>query len=224
MSATPGIQLTAWEIGLWALLLTCAVALTVQLLRKCLAEANADAGNPPGDLVLHGRVLQRHELRDPEAASEPVTEPDAIFWNTFAGLVVIVPAVLIPALASPAVGLFLLALAVAAAVAAFSGGRKLEQIRRNRPENRPGFAQTVAQHDALVARWQEYELDPAKSIDFPEMCDARVPQTAALVRALQEAERCRSTPGTDYPRAVGQLATAMAVAEAAAGVQAGLVR
>ena len=224
MSATPGIQLTAWEIGLWALLLTCAVALTVQMLRKGLAEANADAGSSPGALVLHGRDLQRQELDDPEAVSGAVTEPDALFWNTFAGLVVIVPAVLIPALASPAVGLLLLALAVAAAVAAFSGGRKLEEIRRNRPENRPGFARTAAQHDALVARWQEYELDPGKSIDFPEMCDARVPQTAALVRALQEAERCRSTPGIDYPRAVEQLAAAMVAAEAAAGVQAGLAR
>ena len=203
MPATTGIQLTAWEIGLWAISLICAVAFTVNAVRKVIHGAPDG-----GQLALMGRLGHRDR--------ELVKEPDAIFWNIFAGLVVIVPAVVIPALASPAVGLLMLFLGISAAVAAFTVGRKLEQRR----QDRNGFAEAAARHDALLARWQRYELDPAKGIDFPGMSDVNVPQTAALVRALQEAQRCRLTAGTDYARAVDQLDGAMAEAEAAAGVSA----
>ncbi|MFH5879262.1 hypothetical protein [Arthrobacter sp. NA-172] len=208
MPATTGVQLTVWEIGFWAILLMCAVAFTVNVVRKGVAHGGADGGQ----VTIRGP----HGHRDLDSAKEP----DAIFWNVFAGLVVIVPAVVIPALASPAVGLLMLFLGTGAAFAAFAGGRKLEQKRQNQPENRPGYAEASARHDALLARWQRYELDPAKGIDYPGMSDVSVPQTAALVRALQEAQRCRITTGTDYPRAIQQLITAMAEAEAAAGVSA----
>ncbi|MGO4856710.1 hypothetical protein [Arthrobacter sp. 2MCAF14] len=204
MPATTGIQLTVWEIGLWAILLMCAVAFTVNAVRKGVIHGAPDGGRlalqgPPG-----------HRDRD------LVNEPDATFWNIFAGLVVIVPAVVIPALASPAVGLLMLFLGIGSAVAAFAVGRKLEQKR----QSRSGFTEVAARHDALLARWQKYELDPAKGIDFPGMSDVNVPQTAALVRALQEAQRCRVTAGADYDRAVEQLDIAMAEAEAAAGISA----
>jgi hypothetical protein len=204
LPATIGIQLTVWEIGLWAVLLTCAVAFTVNTVRKAVIHAAPDGGR----LALQAPLGQRDR--------EPVKEPDATFWNIFAGLVVIVPAVVIPALGSPAVGLLMLFLAMGAAATAFAVGRKLEQKR----QNRSGFTEASARHDALLARWQRYELDPAKGIDFPGMSDVNVPQTAALVRALQEAQRCRLTAGTDYARAVERLDVAMAEAEAAAGVSA----
>ncbi|WP_442544209.1 hypothetical protein ACSBOX_21110 [Arthrobacter sp. KN11-1C] len=204
MPATTGIQLTAWEIGLWGLLLLCAVVFTVNIIRKAAIHGAPDGGHP----ALQGRLAHRDR--------DLVKEPDATFWNIFAGLVVIVPAVVIPALASPAVGLLMLFLGVAAAFAAYAVGRKLE---RNR-QDRGGFTEAAARHDILLARWQRYELDPAKGIDFPGMSDVNVPQTAALVRALQEAQRCRLTAGTDYARAVEKLDVAMAEAEAAAGVSA----
>lgn len=204
MPATTGIQLTAWEIGLWGLLLLCAVTFTVNTVLKGVIHGAPDGGR----LAVQGPL--GHRDRD------PVMEPDATFWNIFAGLVVIVPAVVIPALASPAVGLFMFFLGVAAAIAAFAVGRKLE---RNR-QDRSGFTEAAGRHDALLARWQRYELDPAKGIDFPGMSDVSVPQTAALVRALQEAQRCRLTGGTDYARAVEKLDVAMVEAEAAAGVSA----
>ncbi|MGO4585088.1 hypothetical protein AB4Z38_14545 [Arthrobacter sp. 2RAF6] len=204
MPATTGIQLTIWEIGLWAVLLMCAVAFTVNAVRKGVIRGTPDGGH----VALQGPL--GHRDRD------LLKEPDAIFWNIFAGLVVVVPAVVIPALASPAVGLLMLFLGIAAAVAAFAVGRKLEQRR----QNRSGFMEAAARHETLLARWQMYELDPAKGIDFPGMSDVNVPQTAALVRALQEAQRCRLTAGTDYARAVEQLDVAMAEAEAAAGVSA----
>ncbi|MDQ0029770.1 hypothetical protein [Arthrobacter bambusae] len=204
MPATTGIQLTVWEIGLWAVLLMCAVALTVNAVRKTVIHGTSDGGG----VALQGPLGQRDR--------DLVNEPDATFWNIFAGLVVIVPAVVIPALASPAVGLLMLFLGVGAAVAAFAVGRKLEQKR----QDRSGFTEAAARHDVLLARWQGYELDPAKGIDFPGMSDVNVPQTAALVRALQEAQRCRLSAGTDYARAVERLDVAMAEAEAAAGVSA----
>lgn len=190
MSATPGIQLTVWEAGLWAVTLTCAVAFTVNTVRKA---------------VIHG-----HRERD------VVTEPDATFWNIFAGLVVIVPAVIIPALASPAVGLLMLFLAVGAAAASLAAGWKLEKQRQYRSSS----TAVATRHDALLARWQRYELDPAMGIDFPGMSDINVPQTATLIRAMREAQRCRLAAGTDYARAVEQLEAAMAEAEAAAGASA----
>ncbi|MCX2747327.1 hypothetical protein OOZ51_05795 [Arthrobacter sp. MI7-26] len=208
MPATTGVQLTVWQIGLWAILLMCAVALTVHAVRKGVAQGAPDGGH----VTLAGPPAHRDR--------DLVKEPDAVFWNVFAGLVVVVPAVVIPALASPAVGLLMLILGVGAALAAFSVGRKLEQKRQSRPENRPGYADAAARHDALLARWQRYELDPAKGIDFPGMSDVNIPQTAALVRALQEAQRCRIAAGTDYAGAVEQLDVAMAEAEAAAGVSA----
>lgn len=190
MPATPGIQLTVWQTGLWALALTCAVAFTVNTVRKT--------------------VVLAHRERD------VVAEPDATFWNIFAGLVVIVPAVIIPALASPAVGLLMLFLGMAAAAACLAAGWKLEQKRHNRS----AFTDAAARHDALLARWRRYELDPALGIDFPGMSDVNVPQTATLIRALQEAQRCRLAAGTDYARAVDQLEVAMAEAEAAVGAPA----
>jgi hypothetical protein len=64
-------------------------------------------------------------------------------------------------------------------------------------------------------------LDPAYAIDFPAMSDVRVPETAALTRAMREAEHCKVTAGTDYRAAVERLAQALAAAERAAGVPAG---
>lgn len=206
MPATTGVQLTVWQIGLWAILLVFAVALTVHAVRKGVAQGAPDGGN----VTLAGPPTDRDR--------DLVREPDSVFWNVFAGLVVVVPAVVIPALASPAVGLLMLVLGFGAAFAAFSVGRQLEQKRQSRPENRPGYAEAAARHDALLARWQRYELDPAKGIDFPSMSDVNVPQTATLVRALQEAQRCRVAAGTDYARAVEELDVALAEAEASAGV------
>lgn len=150
----------------------------------------------------------------PAAASEP----DAAFWNTFTGLMVIVPALVIPALSSPMAGLLLLGLAVGTAGTVFKGHRRFERLRWQNPSGRPDFAAISEQHDQLLARWRGYELDPAAMIDYPGMTDIRVPDTAALIRSLKHAEHCRMTPGTDYRSAVDELDQALARAERAAGV------
>ncbi|MEV7692892.1 hypothetical protein AB0N73_06120 [Microbacterium sp. NPDC089189] len=51
--------------------------------------------------------------------------------------------------------------------------------------------QTLAAHDAVTARWLEYELDVAKMIAYPAMSDGRQPLTAAFLRAKKVADRMR---------------------------------
>ncbi len=46
-------------------------------------------------------------------------------------------------------------------------------------------------HDAITARWLEYELDVAKLIAFPAMSDGRQPLTAAFLRAKRKADGLR---------------------------------
>lgn len=48
-------------------------------------------------------------------------------------------------------------------------------------------------HDAVTARWLEYELDVAKLIAFPAMSDGRQPLTAAFLRAKRKADGLRPT-------------------------------
>lgn len=201
LSMQPGV------IALWAVVLVCAVAATVRVLDRQLsrAPAGSDVGMP--------------SVRSSKAVGPSgVTEPDALFWNVFTGLVVIIPALLIPAVASPAVGLLMLCLAAGAAVVSLTGSRKLDLHRRSKPENRSGFEAAAVHHDALLARWQQYELDPGKAIDYPSMSDVRVPATSAFIRAMREAQYCRANAGTDYKAAVKQLEKALAEAERASGV------
>ena len=48
-----------------------------------------------------------------------------------------------------------------------------------------------AAHDAVTARWLEYELDVAKIIAFPAMSDGRQPLTAGFLRAKRVADNLR---------------------------------
>lgn len=145
-------------------------------------------------------------------------EPDTIFWDLFAGLVVILPAVLVPAVLWPPAGLIMVIIAVASSAATLATTRKLENIHAAEPRRRTGFAEAAARHASVLQQWQRYELDPGQAIDFPAMTDIRTAETAALARAMREAERCRVTPGTDYQAAVERLAQALIEAERAAGV------
>lgn len=79
-----------------------------------------------------------------------------------------------------------------------------------------------AVHDAVTARWLEYELDVAKLIDFPAMSDGRQPLTAAFLKAKRVADRLRPasssaklTPDqlTEYREAVTEYEVAFDLAE-----------
>ena len=53
------------------------------------------------------------------------------------------------------------------------------------------IARATAAHDAIAARWMEYETDVARRIAFPAMSDATVPTTAEFLRLEAEARRLR---------------------------------
>ena len=80
-----------------------------------------------------------------------------------------------------------------------------------------------ARHDALLARWMEYETDAARAIAFPGMSDGRQPATAAFLAALERARDVRPRPDrvtaeefAVYRAAVDDLERTFDVAERAA--------
>lgn len=79
-----------------------------------------------------------------------------------------------------------------------------------------------AAHDAVTARWLEYELDVAKIIAFPAMSDGRQPLTAAFLRAKRIADGLRPASAkakltkeqlAEYRSAVADFEVAFDVAE-----------
>ncbi|MET3903995.1 hypothetical protein [Paenarthrobacter sp. 4246] len=147
-------------------------------------------------------------------------EPDGLFWDVFGGLVVVAPAILVPAVQWPPAGLIMISVGLATAAATLASIRKVERIHAAEPRRRAGYADDVARHKYVLEQWSRYELDPARTIDFPAMTDVRSVETAALTRAMREAEYCKLTAGTDYRAAVERLAEALEAAERAAGVPA----
>lgn len=154
------------------------------------------------------------------------TEPersDQLFWDLFLGAAVALPALLIPALASPWAGLFLCGAAVASGIAAYRGSPRMVawlSLRRQRREYLPRHTAAQAEHSVLLERWRRYELDPAYCIDYPAMTDVRLPQTAAVIKAMREAEQLRAAGHQGYPPAVERFGRALAAAEQAAGIPA----
>lgn len=164
--------------------------------------------------------VRRRALAAPEA--DP-WRSDQLFWDLFLGSAVALPALFIPALTSAGAGLFLAAVAVAAAAAAYRVSPKLMawlSVRRQRREYLPLHQAAQVEHGILLERWRRYELDPGYCIDYPAMADVRLPETAAVIRAMREAEQLRAAGHQGYPPAVERLGRALAEAERAAGIPA----
>ncbi|MCU1522952.1 MAG: hypothetical protein JWN19_3337 [Arthrobacter sp.] len=146
--------------------------------------------------------------------------PDAVFWDGFAGLAVVAPAVIVPSLVSPWAGLMLGLLAAGTAGAAYRWTPRLfswQNERRSSQETRASNAAAADRHRDALARWQRYELDPGYCIDYPAMSDPARPETAALIRAMKVAEQLRGGTDVGYGPAVDRLERALAEAEHAAG-------
>ncbi|MCX6498476.1 MAG: hypothetical protein NTU93_06700 [Arthrobacter sp.] len=152
--------------------------------------------------------------------------PDAVFWDGFAGLAVVGPAVLLPSLVSPWAGLILTAVAVTTAAAAYRWTPGLLRRQESGRAARAAAAVDAAaalRHRAVLARWQRYELDPALCIDFPAMSDPTRPETAAFLKAMKAADHVRgggdrdARAGSGYSSAVERLERTLAEAERAAG-------
>ena len=59
------------------------------------------------------------------------------------------------------------------------------------PSSASQLERLFAAHDAVTARWLEYELDVSKIIAFPAMSDGRQPLTASFLRAKRFADGLR---------------------------------
>ena len=150
--------------------------------------------------------------------------PDSVFWDGFAGLAIVAPAVILPALVAPWAGLLLGVLAAAAAAVSYFWTPRVfsrQEARRASRDIAASNEAAAARHRSVLARWQRYELDPAHSIDYPAMSDPRQPETAALIRAMKAAEQLRGGTDAAYAPAVDRLEQALADAERAAGVAPG---
>jgi len=82
-----------------------------------------------------------------------------------------------------------------------------------------------ARHEAVLARWMQYETDPALAIAFPAMSDGRAPYTAAFLAAVEHARdrrppsegvRVTASDFDSYRLAVADLERAFDTAERAA--------
>ncbi|WP_242633292.1 hypothetical protein [Arthrobacter sp. S39] len=183
----------AWQLLFWGAVLACAVAATVFAVRL-------------------------HSAPEPAGRAS-----DTLFWDLFMGSAVAVPALLIPTLASPWSGLVLAAVGGATGVAAYRGHPRImawHTSRRQRRQELPLHTAAQAEHTTLLARWSRYELDPAYCIDYPAMTDVRQPETAAVIRAMRDAEQLRTVPQQGYVPAVARLRLALTEAEKAAGIPA----
>lgn len=105
-----------------------------------------------------------------------------------------------------------------------------EPARRDEPKSQAAQWRTITRvldaHSRTESRWLDYELDPAKLLDFPAMTDMRDPLTVAFHRAKLRADLLRPGKAEDllddpqaaheYLDAVEAYATAFNAAEAEA--------
>ncbi|NKX55273.1 hypothetical protein [Arthrobacter mobilis] len=157
---------------------------------------------------------------------------DAVFWYGFAGLCCVAAVVLIAAVAYPAAAPALILLVLACSLPA------VLHVSRRWSETSPSgrhraWQELTSRHDAALARWARYELDPAGHLEAPAITDVRRAETAAMIRAMRHAAQLRqAAPGprglgavhrggaaelAAYSRAVAEFERCLVAAEQAAG-------
>ncbi|MDN4609675.1 hypothetical protein [Arthrobacter burdickii] len=154
---------------------------------------------------------------------------DDYFWTAFGGILVVLGAgVVAGALGGPgavmAVGV---GIASPLAAATWARGRHERRARAARESARAtAWEHLCRRHDAVVRRWAEYDVDPAKAIRYPGMHDPTHPAARSVIHALRAAGAKRDAgPGSTadpqadpremrgYADAVGSLERALALAE-----------
>jgi hypothetical protein len=105
-----------------------------------------------------------------------------------------------------------------------------EPVHRDAPKSQAAQWRTITrvldEHSRTDSRWLDYELDPAKLLDFPAMTDMRDPLTVAFHRAKLRADLLRPAKAEDllddpeaarqYRDAIEAYVTAFDAAEAEA--------
>lgn len=129
-----------------------------------------------------------------DAAARRDAGPDDYFWLVFGGAVVIagagiVAGFLVEAWVAVAVGL----VSSASGLAWVWRRHELRRRRAGQAEREKVWADLCRRHDAVVRRWADYDVDPAKAIAYPGMHAPGSPAVRPMVDALREAGAERTT-------------------------------
>jgi hypothetical protein len=170
------------------------------------------------------------------AAGRGIDRPDDLdntFWYAFAGLSCALTLVFLASALSATAASVLMALLLLTLVPAGLHLRR-RWLAGSQAAGSNAAAPLAAQHDALIKRWLQYELDPAAAAAAPALSDAANPATAAMLRGMRRAELLRPGPGQHrtggfsrgseelaaYAGAVTEFGRLLAAAEREAGVPA----
>ncbi len=141
---------------------------------------------------------------------------DDYFWVAFGGVVVVAGAGVVAAALG---GLWVASLAAVVSIPAVWLWVSRRQRRRREEAERAArttaWSELRSRHDAVVERWADYDLDPAKAIDHPEMHDPSHPAARRMVNALRRAESARDIGAQSQPDDVSNYVTAVQHAEEA---------
>lgn len=177
-----------------------------------------------GCVVMAGTIALTAWRIDAVSAREGAA--DDYFWIAFGGFVVVTGAGVIAGTAGSLGAVLAVGVGVGSAIAAAVWLVRSHR-RRQSAATDAAWAGLHRRHDAAVQRWTDYDVDPAKAIDYPAMHDPSSPAAQPIVRALRAArfERAdaetaggRRTPPLRYVDAVGNLEHAVDAAEQALGV------
>ncbi|THJ65166.1 hypothetical protein E8P82_12700 [Arthrobacter echini] len=152
-----------------------------------------------------------------DVVSQRGGETDDYFWVAFGGVVVVAGAGVVAVALG---GLWPAALTAAVSIPAVSAWL-WRRVRTRRAENEIAarsavWSELLRRHDAVARRWADYDLDPAKAIDHPEMHDPSHPAARRVVHALRAADTERDAAGRSTPGGSGDV---RAYADAVRGVE-----
>lgn len=157
-------------------------------------------------------------------------DPDGPFWYTFAGLCVLAPMMLIPAMTNNLASVSLLLLAGSSAVTTHSFLRRRQKAARAAKDLAAlgtRLSVVAEAHQAVLDQWACYLLDPEPAAFRPAMTNIHAPATAALIRAMSSTDQLKPSGVlthdgvASYQLAVTSLVQALATAEDAACPNAG---
>lgn len=189
-----------------------------------------------GQLLLAGFGVVAIIAATTWAAGRGIDRPDDLdntFWYGFAGLSCALTLVFLASALSATAASVLMALLLLTLVPAGLHLRR-RWLRGSQSADTNAAAPLSAQHDALIKRWLQYELDPAAAAAAPALSDAANPATAAMLRGMRRAELLRPDRGQHgkggfsrgseelaaYAGAVTEFGRLLAAAEREAGLPA----
>ncbi|OUM43859.1 hypothetical protein [Arthrobacter sedimenti] len=157
---------------------------------------------------------------------------DDYFWTAFGGILVILGAGVVAGALGGAGAVMAVGVGIASPLAAVIWARRRHgrRARVARESARTAAWEDLCRrHDAVVRRWAEYDVDPAKAIRYPGMHDPGHPAARSIIHALRAAGAERPAgPGSadssagssadpqemrGYADAVARLEHALALAE-----------